>query len=188
MIGGEAERHAIVDGHAHDGVDTIDIQPVADQENQRGAQLAYFAEGRGQLSIARSKSLPASLGVGGCRFLDPQQKRHRENRPPQRDHYKAHPHRLGGVCEAKGFRVENHRDIDREEQTAAQITQTITQRRDKVGAIAIGDFDQQGIVEGVRSREAHRCQYVDTDRQHPLAFGHQIQATRGEDAEEGEGE
>src|SRR5210317_403855 len=105
-----AEKHRGLD----DRVDTIDIQPIPNQEKQEDAQIANLACGVQQLAHALAHGAHWRCRVSGRSFPDIFQQRNRKQPPPQRYRDKRGFYRGDGAAQSEQLRFLRHQYIDRE--------------------------------------------------------------------------
>ncbi len=132
---------------------------------------------------AADHSLPGRRRIA---LVHEQQQRHGEGGPPDAHHEKGDAHGLARPGQAEQLRLHHHDHAQGEEQTAAEIAQGITERRNPVQLGLLGHVHQQRIIGHDAAGKADDAQRIAEQRQRPQAGAHQKQRRGHERTEKGE--
>ena len=111
----------------------------------------------------------AGLELRG-RLGDRPQQRDQEQQPPHRHARERGLGRHGGVGEAEGGRLQDPREVEQQQQAAAEVAERIARRRHAVGLVGPRDVRQQRVVEHRRARHADVAEDEQRGGEDPVAL------------------
>jgi len=190
----ELELFAVNRRHVNDGANAVVVQPEGEDEDHQLAVAAQVGKSSRQPFEAGSDRIFVDGFAGQdtpLGFAHVAQHRNAEHRPPYCHGDKADARHQGPVFNSQKIRQEHdHKQVDRQQQPAAQVSQSVAARRNAINFIRPGHMRQKRVVEDQRAGEPQAGEDVESGRQQVIAFTDEEQqagaqhAQRHEDRQE----
>src|SRR5690606_11591829 len=180
LDGAEAQLRAVNGGDADDRADTVVIDEEGDQELEQLAIAAQVAEGRAQPLVGGAQHALARRQAHrrGRRLWHYTQHGDGEDGPPDGDAEEGETR-----AQVVFGQQEDHDDVDRQEQPAAQVADGVAARGNHILVFRPGDVRQHRVVKDNRGAEADPGEDESGGGQQPVARNHKNQQHGADDAD-----
>ena len=155
---GQPDLPAEDDPHGDDRVDRVVVDEEG-QEKQRGVAVgAQLPERCGETAERHPQEAPLRCLASvepAHRLLHVAEERDREEGEPHGHGEERDAYRREGVGDPEARRGGDHREVDREQEAAAEVAEGEAGGRDAVDLVGTGDGGQEGVVEGEARGHRH---------------------------------
>ena len=123
----ESQRQAVVNRHANNRIETVDIEPTSNEKINRLGELAYLSNGLSEPSIAAGNRVPSAWDGRRLVLPDKEKNGYGECNLPYADADKRPAHGLTGFGKPKGVGMDHSIEVEGKDESSTQITQTVPQ-------------------------------------------------------------